>query len=257
VIFTDATGTVLTDSLRLPFVEPLWYPLSVWTVGDTITTTTVASELGDSFEAYVAIVASEDYADVAARLPPQGSGSDGAAQTIKSTNMVRLPMVVREKGLFGGSLSLPREQHRVRDATPSGTAFGSALALHSVQVSPSHLRSAANRTADSPSDGSLTVLTHWSRLANIDNSLAMSLRLLDEAGNVLVQVDGPFHSGLYPPQEWPLNSIVSSSITMSVPADAAAGTYTAVLIVYDRETLKPLPLDSGAQQLTLAPVTVN
>ena len=260
VIFADTTGAVRSDSRQSPFVEPLWYPLSLWPVGDTITTTTVASDLGDAFEAYVTVVINEDYADVAARLPAQAADSDGGAQIIKSTNMVRLPMVTRADCFFRCVLSPIHEQRLVESAISSGATFGSALTLHGFQVSSLQGEECAQPLASlapaHPGD-CLTVVTHWRRIAGTGDSLAMSLRLLDQSGGVLVQADGPFHSGLYPPQEWPLNSVVSSSLILTIPADAVSGTYTVALIVYDRETLKPLPLESGAQQLTLGSVVVN
>ena len=244
-ILADTDGNALLDSRQVPFLEPYWYPLDRWLVGETVTTTTVAAPLGDAFEGYVGVVVGGDYADPAARLP-LALGSGESSLPGSRPGLLRLPPVQRSSNRFDPSLLPFEAQPAPRGFRPLHVTFGNALQLRSAWLD--------NRTVH-PGD-SLRLRTRWSRLAPVAAPLAASLRLLDARAEVVAQVDGPFHGALYPPEEWPLVAVVGGSSTLTVPTGSPAGEYTLAMLVYRRDTLQPLTTPDGSSLVELAQVRV-
>lgn len=238
VLFTGVDGQTLADTRAYPFVEPLWYPLSLWRPGETVTTTSVAIPLGDRFEAYVAVYRGDDPGDVAARLPV--SGADGPASALMDLNWARLTPMQRVYSWRGAAL----RPHPTREVPGAPRAeFGGRLELLAASLP------AGGVVTGRPLSVGLT----WRRTGALPSQVAVSLRLLDASGGVVAQADGSLHGGVYPVGDWPIGECVSDSHTVGAPA---AGTYTVALVVYDRATLEPFVLADGQTQLELGQAIV-
>ena len=72
----------------------------------------------------------------------------------------------------------------------------------------------------------------WTAAQPVGEDLKVSVRLLDEAGEVVVSEDAvPVHF-TYPTTAWVAGEIVDDSYDLRLPAAAPAGPYSALVILY-------------------------
>lgn len=242
VLFTDQFGRRLADSRDLPLIEPLWCPPSMWLPGETIMTTTVAGTFGPSFEAYVAVGSADQLDQPAARLQPISAGT--GAQVMPNLGLVRLPPMARVPDLAMSPLAPGAPPPPKLARLPEPAVFGASLRLVGSQVSlVGH-------------NSSIETNLFWQRLSPLPDSMALSLRLLDDQSKQVAQWDGPPHGGLYPPSVWHLDEIVADQHRLPIPVDLKPGAYRLMLVAYDRATLAPLPLADGGTQFSLGIVAL-
>ena len=80
---------------------------------------------------------------------------------------------------------------------------------------------------------------------------AISLRLLDAAGNVIAQHDSQPANGLLPTSQWRVDDYVQDQHSLRVPDDLEPGVYQLALVVYNSETQAVLvgPVMFGSVEL--------
>jgi hypothetical protein len=92
----------------------------------------------------------------------------------------------------------------------------------------------------------LPVQLTWRGVAPIDRQINTSLRLVDAAGQVVAQADGPPARGIIPTNLF-LAAPLPDRKTLSLPPGLAPGPYTLQVVAYDLATVTPLgdPLTVG------------
>jgi hypothetical protein len=93
----------------------------------------------------------------------------------------------------------------------------------------------------------LDVNLTWQSTAPVDRQINTSFRLVDGAGRVVAQQDGPPARGIIPTNLF-FATPLSDSKALSLPADLAPGGYQLQVVAYDVETVTPVaePLVVGA-----------
>jgi hypothetical protein len=93
----------------------------------------------------------------------------------------------------------------------------------------------------------LDVNLTWQSTAPIDRQINTSFRLVDGAGSIVAQQDGPPARGIIPTNLF-FATPLSDSKALSLPADLAPGGYQLQVVAYDVETVTPVaePLVVGA-----------
>lgn len=133
--------------------------------------------------------------------------------------------------------SLPREATVVEDV------FGGELKLHGVEMPPVI-------TAGEPWWASF----YWSSLGRDTGDYSLSLRFVDKDGQTWAQDDERlWHE--YPPDEWPVNSIVRNDQLFTVMSGMPPGQYDVWLRVFDKE-LRPLPSTEEQFDISLGEIEV-
>ena len=137
-------------------------------------------------------------------------------------------------------------------ATPQNTVFGDQLELVAVDDA------GAGQTGRRP--GSIVSLSlYWSALKRLSANYAVSVRLVDEQGNVVNSVDyaNPV-LGMYPTSRWQPGEVVGDFYELAVPTSAQPGDYHVEIVVYTQEgnTFRNLPVsqDGAAVEKLVLPV---
>lgn len=113
--------------------------------------------------------------------------------------------------------------------------------------------------------GETAVITlYWQPLAPISENAAVFLHLLDEAGNLVAQDDGPPVGGAYPLTVWQPGTVIADEREIILPQDLPAGSYTLAVGLYDPRTFGRWAITDADGQavpdnraLLAAPVRVN
>ncbi len=96
----------------------------------------------------------------------------------------------------------------------------------------------------------LAVTLTWQATAPIDRQINTSFRLVDGAGAVVAQQDGPPARGIIPTNLFFATALPDSK-TLSLPAGLGPGTYQLQVVAYDVDTVTPLrePLVVGTVEI--------
>jgi hypothetical protein len=86
----------------------------------------------------------------------------------------------------------------------------------------------------------LLVTMHWQVLAQPALDYKVSLRLVDDAGNLVDQQDDLLIGPLLPPTTWAVGEAKIGHLALHLPPLAAPGTYTVQALVYDGATGTPV-----------------
>ena len=114
----------------------------------------------------------------------------------------------------------------------AGFRFGAALALEGYGLAPRE-----------PVAGErLRVDLHWRALSRPDGDFAVSVQVLDGAGRLVAQHDGPPAGGDYPTGYWEEGEVVLDSHEVELPRGISPGAYSLVVVVYDAATHERLPV---------------
>ena len=124
--------------------------------------------------------------------------------------------------------------------------FGEALALVGYDLSP----------AQATVGGKVDITLHWQARANPDGDYAVSVQVLDEAGQLVAQHDSPPVGGNYPTSYWAAGETVLDQHPVALPKDAKPGAYLVVVVVYSQQTQQRLRVD-GADSASLATLPVK
>lgn len=82
----------------------------------------------------------------------------------------------------------------------------------------------------------------WQPLQPLSTDYTTFLHLRDEAGVTVAQRDGQPLDGAYPTSQWQPGETVIDPITLVLPEDLSAGSYTLYTGLYRLDTLERLPV---------------
>lgn len=88
----------------------------------------------------------------------------------------------------------------------------------------------------------ITVSLYWRASAPVDQSYTVFIHLLDAAGGVRAQRDGPPMDGRYPTYDWLPGQIIKDQSRLTVPLDLPPGEYRLVVGMYELPTEQRLPV---------------
>ncbi|NLE76358.1 MAG: hypothetical protein GX605_06355 [Chloroflexi bacterium] len=121
-------------------------------------------------------------------------------------------------------------------AAGDGPTFGGALRVVGVQ-------------AQEGQEGTVWADLAWQRVGPMAADWVVSLRLYDEAGQRVAQVDETPLGPLYGPREWPAGQTVTQPLRLALPLGTPPGAYSVRLTVYDRQTRQPMPDEAGQAEV--------
>ena len=114
-------------------------------------------------------------------------------------------------------------------------------------------------TLDRPNESDLRLILFWQALAQPAADYTVFLHLRKGNGATIAQHDGQPLDGVYPTGRWQPGETVIDPITLPLPPDLPAGTYTLVTGLYQLDTLQRLPLandTSGENAIVLGEVSL-
>lgn len=126
-----------------------------------------------------------------------------------------------------------------------GPLFGGGLRLteFSAQVEESKRRIWASLT--------------WQKVGPIPSEWAVSLRLYDRTGHRIAQSDEVPTGPLYGPHLWAEGETVLHTLRLNLPVGTPPGTYALRLAVYERDSLAPLPDETGQAEPEIGTVALG
>jgi hypothetical protein len=98
----------------------------------------------------------------------------------------------------------------------------------------------------------LPVDLYWRALSRPDKSLTVSLQVLDEAGRLVAQDDGPPAGGMLPTIDWLPDKVVLDSRQVDLPASLPPGSYSLAVVLYDSAAGQRLLLADGKDAAVVA-----
>jgi hypothetical protein len=93
----------------------------------------------------------------------------------------------------------------------------------------------------------LRVDLRWRALSPPDGDFAISVQVLDDAGRLVAQHDGPPAGGNYPTGYWEEGEVVLDSHALELPREIGPGTYSLLVVVYDSATRARLPVVTASE----------
>jgi hypothetical protein len=133
---------------------------------------------------------------------------------------------------------------------PTNVSFGEAITLLGLQA-PSRSAATLQVVPGQP----LTISLVWQALDLVDRDYTITVQLLDEQQQVLVQRDGIPGSGAAPTGSWAVGEVVVDEITLDIPAGADPGPSQLLVALYHLETGERLRLPNGLDHLTIPVVS--
>jgi len=126
-----------------------------------------------------------------------------------------------------------------------GAGFGPAIRLHSYYTGV-------------PTNGLLNIAFYWQATARPDTDYVVFVHLVDEAGNIVSQIDSVPVGGARPTTTWRAGEVITDIHNLLVPADLPPGTYHLNVGLYNPDDgTRPAVVVGGApqpdNQLRLAP----
>lgn len=110
-----------------------------------------------------------------------------------------------------------------------------------------------------PAGGVLPVTVTWQAMAEPGQDLTAFVHVVNAAGQLAAQHDGPPGAGAPPTSQWGTGDLVREVVTVPLPAGLPSGRYTVMAGLYSSATLDRLPLAgglAGADAITLGEITV-
>jgi 4-amino-4-deoxy-L-arabinose transferase-like glycosyltransferase len=103
----------------------------------------------------------------------------------------------------------------------------------------------------------LPITLYWQAAAEIDTNYTVFVQVLDNAGQVVAQVDLPPQAGAAPTTTWLPGEILTDPYTLSLPSDLPAGNYRLITGLYNAATGERLPVSTGGNFVELGKVAVK
>ena len=129
-------------------------------------------------------------------------------------------------------------------ATPQNTTFGDQLNLQAFNYP------GAQPGSRRPGDV-VSLALYWSALKGLSANYAVSVRLVDDQGNVVSSVDyaNPV-LGMYPTSRWQPGEVVGDFYELALPPSAQQGKYHVEIVVYTQEGngFRNLPVTQGGTE---------
>lgn len=103
----------------------------------------------------------------------------------------------------------------------------------------------------------LDLMLYWQAEAEMDATYTVFVQLLNEAGQVIAQVDLQPQAGAAATTTWLPGEILADPYTLPLPADLPSGDYRLITGFYDAATGQRLPVASGGDFVELTQVPVQ
>lgn len=228
--FIDRNGKLIEDTSQRPLVTTLWYPTSHWSPGEIVLTRTLPWDLGDEFTLAVGVT-KKVWADTAQRLPI--TQADAGLYLFENKTWARLGTFQRTgRNTYTAVVPTSPQPQQPRQAQ-----FWHLINLQGVDLPTTSLN---------PGE-SLPFTLYWQSTAPITVDLKTFAHLVDDAGNVVAQLDWtPQDSlGYLPTTAWQPNRTVVDRQTLSLPDGIAPGQYGLMVGWYYPVTGDRLPVTTG------------
>ncbi|MCI0713989.1 MAG: glycosyltransferase family 39 protein [Chloroflexi bacterium] len=124
--------------------------------------------------------------------------------------------------------------------------YNKVISLHKVKLA----------TAGKPGE-ELPVSLWWSTAKPLDTSYSISVFLLDDAGRLVAQHDGPPQNGDRPTNTWEVDTIIFDSHEIPLPESLPPGTYQLAVKVYNSANGEILPVNNHEEYLTIQPIHIQ
>ncbi len=139
-----------------------------------------------------------------------------------------------------------------RSAQPISVTWASTLALYGFDLAQSNQTGPFEPVADSlAANGTLRVTLYWTALKPMPDHLAISIRLVDLAGNVIAQDDSWPGRGALPTPLWAVGRSIRDVHYLDLTDRALPQQFTLIVKVYDAATLEPIEPVAGYVLSTL------
>ncbi len=134
-------------------------------------------------------------------------------------------------------VALPRlTAQELAGVTPTDVKLGNAIELLGYRI----LTPAPVHTGDS-----LKLVLYWQCLAPVAQEYTAFVHLLDPNGSLRAQIDSRPRAGTYPTSIWEPNEIIPDPYSLTIPPDAAPGSYHLEIGMYQWPSLARLPVTGG------------
>jgi hypothetical protein len=97
----------------------------------------------------------------------------------------------------------------------------------------------------------LTLTLHWSPTGPLTKEYVTFIHLVDEAGQIVAQGDGPPLGGRYPTTVWAAGEQLVDPYVLVLPADVPAGKHCLLVGLYDPRSGVRLPRVGGGDHVRL------
>jgi hypothetical protein len=142
----------------------------------------------------------------------------------------------------------PRQFEVPAITTPLELAFGNATQLKLIGYDlPEN---------SSTSGGTLLITLYWRAEAEMKTDYTVFVQLLNNAGQVVAQVDAQPLAGTAPTTTWLPGEILTDSYTLNLPANLPSGSYRLITGLYNAATGERL-IAAGQDFVELSPITVK
>jgi len=235
IAYQDADGNVLQDNQFYQPVATLWYPTSMWKVGETILVQSLPWALdADQLALTIGAYAGEDGWSAGKRLTLTNAPIMGYPQFEQNT-VLRL----------GGYHWYDGQWQRMTPLTTLPNL--PAMQPRAITVGDTLFNLAGTAIAELPAHGgeSLTFTLFWQAGDQPPTfDYALFAQLFDSAGNKVAQIDWQPHDhiGLRPMTTWQPGEVLQDTQTLPLPVDLPAGTYTLLAGVYNWQSGERLPV---------------
>ncbi|MCL4466736.1 MAG: glycosyltransferase family 39 protein [Chloroflexi bacterium] len=126
---------------------------------------------------------------------------------------------------------------------PVGQRLGDAVELAGYRLGKDRARGGSE----------LTFSLYWRLLQKVVADYTVFVHLVNPAGQILAQADGPPVYGRLGTTRWPVGVLIEDEHVVSVPSFTPAGEYALVVGLYDPRSMRRLG-EGGADRVRLAPV---
>ena len=103
----------------------------------------------------------------------------------------------------------------------------------------------------------LKVILYWEALKSAEKERTVSVRLVDNAGNLAAQHDGQPGEGSRPTSWWQTGQKVRDIHTLALSPDLLPGNYSLELLLYDSFTQERVPFDGGVETIKLGDINIR
>lgn len=104
----------------------------------------------------------------------------------------------------------------------------------------------------------LPLTLYWQVTQPLQTDYTISVQVLNSAGALVAQHDGPPIYGYFPTSQWPPEQIILDRVTISLPEDLPPGVYTVIAGMYQLETLTRLPVvETGQDHVVVMAFTIE
>jgi hypothetical protein len=118
---------------------------------------------------------------------------------------------------------------------PTDYLLGDQIALLGYDLRPGKVRAGE----------ALTLTLYWRAERRPETDYTVFVHLLDEAGNLVAQADGPPQGGVYPTSWWEAGDEVEDVRQVALPADVKEDIHSLVVGLYRWETMERLPVHAA------------